>query len=82
MTISRQRTSPNDSSAGDRVAVEEGVRAGDVYEYVGETADLYDYTTANGDTTLNKGDLVKVNADYDEARGIRNYIYRYLGNDG
>ncbi|MCK9231126.1 MAG: hypothetical protein M0P18_10660, partial [Syntrophales bacterium] len=72
---------PQTLTKGDRVEIEEGVREGYVYEYIGETVDLYDYTTGDGTQTLASGDLVKVNEGYD-AGGTEASIYRYVGTSG
>ncbi|MEZ6090103.1 MAG: hypothetical protein R3C05_19165 [Pirellulaceae bacterium] len=69
---------------GQLIKVNAGARAGDVYEYVGEEVDLYDYATeaSPGLRTINEDDLVRVARDYDRTKGAPGYIYRYLGDDG
>ncbi len=71
---------------GDRVKIESGIRSGDVYEYLGDDVDRYDYTTADGTRRLNEGDLVKLNPGYgeeeEEDKGAAGTIYRYLGDNG
>ena len=56
--------------AGDRVKIEYGARAGDVYEYV--PSDSYTFTTASETTAVNGGDTVLFNGD----------VYRFVGEDG
>ncbi len=73
--------SDNELTNGTKVKIEEGVRAGDIYEYIGPDATMYHYTTADSSRMLNKGDLVKVNAGYDDSKGVETTIYRYLGDD-
>ena len=64
---------------GDRVKIEDGVKSGYIYEYIGESVDLYKYTTGDGTRTVSKGDLVKLNAGYDKTKGAATTIYRYIG---
>jgi len=70
---------------GNRVKIESGVRAGNAYEYVAEDVDLYKYTSADGFTVLNNGDLVKLESGYgeddpdDNIKGAGTTIYRYIG---
>ncbi|MBT7080527.1 MAG: hypothetical protein HN929_03510, partial [Chloroflexi bacterium] len=81
--VSSLKNDPNSDNPfvyGDRVKIEEGVRAGDIYEYVGEDVDLYKYTTSDGSKTIYEDDLVKVNRGYDDTKGAETSIYRYLGN--
>jgi hypothetical protein len=73
--------SPDKLVQGDRVKIEDGVREGYIYEYIGPSTDIYDYTTAEVAPTLREGDLVMVNEGFDDSRGAESSIYRYIGND-
>jgi hypothetical protein len=65
---------------GDRVKVVDGVRAGDVYEYIGESFSVQ-HSSDDGDKFVNEGDLVQVDTEY-QVGGTPGYIYRYLGASG
>jgi hypothetical protein len=64
---------------GDTVKVSAGARAGDIFEWLGDAADMYDHTSADGQTTLNEDDLVILARDYDPAKGVGGFVYRYTG---
>jgi len=64
---------------GDRVKIEDGVREGYVYEYIGQTTEISDYTTDDGYKSLNEDDLVMVSDGYDNTKGEASAIYRYVG---
>jgi len=61
---------------GTRVRVLDGVRGGDVYQYIGPTADVYDFTSTDGYRTLQNNDdrQSRVKVGYD--------IYVWEGDDG
>jgi hypothetical protein len=60
---------------GKRVKVLDGVKEGHIYEYKGPDTIIYDYTTAEqGSPTINKGDLVKINAGYEDEKGSEKSI--------
>ena len=69
---------PQSLVAGNTVRVEDGARAGDVYQYIGPTVTLYQYTTESGSRALVKGDTVKVSNTY-SLGGTQGGVYRYLG---
>ena len=72
---------PKRLTKGTKVKVASGVRAGDVYEYVGDEVDTYNFTTddANGTVELKENDLVRVGRDFDKDGVSRGFVYRYLG---
>ena len=65
---------------GDRVFIASGARAGDVYEYLGEsrTQPIADYSTDDGTRTVAYGDVVFICEDF-EGNGTTGGLYRYLG---
>src|SRR5262249_15115806 len=71
---------------GDTVQVAAGVRAGDIYQYLGDSINVqhsskdgYKYDSADGTVTLKHGDRVKVASNYDSNKGVRGDIYQYKG---
>lgn len=62
---------------GAKVKVDDGVRKGDVYEYLGDTRTRFRFVDTNTTSpVVNKNDLVKV------TKGDHPGIYRYLGSKG
>ena len=58
--------------------IENGPRAGDIYEYVGNSSKIYDYLSSNGSRTVRKGDLVLLEDNYNSSNGLGGHIYRYI----
>ena len=63
-------------SEGTTVSVEEGVRVGDTYRYIGETKTLFDYQASDGIQTLQNDRTKKTRVSVDGA------IYVWEGEDG
>ena len=63
-------------SEGTTVSVEEGVRVGDTYRYIGETKTLFDYQASDGIQTLQNDRTNKTRVSVDGA------IYVWEGEDG
>ncbi len=65
---------------GDRVQiVGDGLREGEVYEYLGTSAERYQHTAGDGQTELENGEQIRVNKA--PGRAAAPGIYRYVGEE-